>query len=192
MTTRALLTALILSISLLLSSCATITGSVTDEPIEPDPEGRTMGEVIDDKNLRTRLQVNLEKLDSRYADANVEIHVNAGLVLLVGQVPTPELVRQATTLLKSDPQVNAIHNHLTAEPNISTGLKANDRWLAIKTRSRMFTTDYFPSSKIEIVVQKGIVYLMGRVTEDTAEQAVGIASEVNGVQKVVMVFQIIS
>jgi osmotically-inducible protein OsmY len=106
-------------------------------------------------------------------------------------VPTDELINNATVLLKSDPQVKAIHNHLTAESNISTGLKANDKWLSVKTRSRMFTTDYFPSSNIEIVVQQGIVYLMGRVTEANAKQAVQIASEVNGVQKVVMVFQII-
>ncbi|MDO7642050.1 MAG: BON domain-containing protein, partial [Reinekea forsetii] len=61
----------------------------------------------------------------------------------------------------------------------------------VKTRSRMFTTDFFPSSNIELVVQQGIVYLMGRVSEKTAAQAVEIASEVNGVQKVVVVFQII-
>ncbi|WP_196157037.1 BON domain-containing protein [Reinekea sp. G2M2-21] len=177
--------------SLLLSGCATITGSMTDEPIQPDPQGRTMGEVIDDKNLRTRLLVNLEKLDERYKDANIDIQINAGIVLLVGQVPTENLISEATKLLKSDSQVKAIHNHLTAEPNISTGLKANDKWLSVKTRSRMFTTDYFPSSNIDIVVEKGIVYLLGRVTQETAEQAVQIASEVNGVQKVVMVFQII-
>jgi osmotically-inducible protein OsmY len=41
------------------------------------------------------------------------------------------------------------------------------------------------------VVHQGIVYLMGRVTKENAKQAVQIASEVNGVQKVVMVFQII-
>lgn len=181
----------IILISLLLSSCATLTGSVTDKPIEADPEGRTMGEVIDDKNLRTRLLVNLDKLDTRYKDANINIHVNAGIVLILGQVPSEDLIANATELLKSDPQVKAIHNHLSQEENISTGLKANDKWLAVKTRSRMFTTDYFPSSNIEIVVQKGIVYLMGRVSKDNATQAVQIASEVNGVQKVVMVFQII-
>ena len=178
-------------VTLILNGCATITGSVTDEPIQPDPQGRTMGEVIDDKNLRTRLLVNLVKLDERFEEANVDIHINAGIVLLVGQVPTENLINQATTLLKNDPQVKAIHNHLSAEPNLSTGLKANDKWLSVKTRSRMFTTDYFPSSNIDIVVQKGIVYLMGRVNQNTAEQAVQIASEVNGVQKVVMVFQII-
>ena len=177
--------------SMILTSCATITGSVTDEPIQPDPQGRTMGEVLDDKNLRTRLIVNLDKLDPRFEEANVDIQVNAGIVLLVGQVPTENLINEATKLLKSDPQVKAIHNHLTAEPNTTAGIKANDKWLGVKARSRMFTTDYFPSSNIEIVVQKGVVYLMGRVTNETAQKAVEIASEVNGIQKVVMVFQII-
>ena len=176
---------------LLLTGCATIRGSITEDPIRPDPEGRTMGEVIDDKNIQTRLKLNLVKLDQRYSDANVDIQVNAGVVLIVGQVPTTELVTLATGLLKTDTQIKAIHNHLTAEPNISTGLKANDKWLSVKTRSRMFTTDFFPSSNIELVVQQGIVYLMGRVSEKTADQAVEIASEVNGVQKVVVVFQII-
>jgi osmotically-inducible protein OsmY len=164
---------------------------VNDGPIETDPEGRTMGEVIDDKNMRTRLLVNLEKLDPRFEKAHINVHVNAGIVLLVGQVPSPEMVQQATELLRSDKQVVAIHNHLTAEDNLSTGLKTNDNWLALKTRSRMFTTDYFPSSKLDIIVEKGIVYLMGRVSQETAKQAVEIASEVNGVQKVVVVFQII-
>jgi len=175
----------------LLSGCATIRGSVTEEPIRPDPEGRTMGEVIDDKNIQTRLQVNLVKLDERYKNANVVIQVNAGVVLIVGQVPTAELVGTATGLLKTDSQIKAIHNHLTAEDSISTGLKASDKWLSVKIRSRMFTTDFFPSSNIELVVQKGIAYLMGRVSEKTAAQAVEIVSEVSGVQKVVVVFQII-
>jgi osmotically-inducible protein OsmY len=175
-----------------LSSCTMISRNVSDGPIEADAEGRTMGEVIDDKSIRTRLTVNLEKLDTRFDDAHITVHVNAGIVLLVGQVATADMITQATELLRSDKQIVAIHNHLTAEPNISTGLKTNDNWLALKTRSRMFSTDYFPSSKLDVVVEKGIVYLMGRVSKDTAEKAVAIASEVNGVQKVVMVFQIIS
>ncbi len=176
---------------ILVSSCTTITSSMTKEPIVTDPEGRTMGEVIDDKNLRTRLLVNLRKYDERYADVNLDIQINAGIVLVVGQVPVQELIIKATELIKKDNQVKAIHNHLTAEPGLSTGLKANDKWLGIKTRSRMFTTDYFRSSNIDIVVENGVVYLMGRVNEKTADKAVEIASEVNGVQKVVKVFQII-
>lgn len=175
-----------------ISGCSTLAGSLSEDPIAPDPEGRTMGEVIDDKNLRTRLQVNLDKQDDRFHKANINIHINAGIVLVVGQVPSSELINVATDVIKSDPQVEAIHNHLTAGKKRSSVLKANDKWLAVKTRSRMFTTDYFPSSNVEIIVELGTVYLMGRVTTETAKKAVEIATQVNGVQKVVMVFQIIS
>lgn len=177
--------------SLLITGCATLTGSMTDSPIEAKTEGRTVGETIDDNNLRTRLLVNLNKLDSRYTSANVDINVYTGTVLIFGQVPTADLVTRTTELLKNDPQVKAIHNHLTVEPNIAPSLATNDKWLAIKIRSRMFTTDNFSSSNIEITVQKGIVYLMGRVTEATGNRAVEIAQQVNGVQKIVWVFQVI-
>lgn len=183
---------LVAFLALLLTSCATITGSVTDEPLTVDTEGRTMGEVLDDNNLRTRLLVNLSKLDERYKKANVDIHVNAGTVLIVGQVPTDELVERATELLKDEAQVKSIHNRLSAGPNLSTRLKANDKWLAVKVRSRMFTTDYFPSSNVELVVQTGVVYLLGRVTQATAAEAVKITTEVNGVQKVVTLFELIN
>ncbi|TCS41732.1 BON domain-containing protein [Reinekea marinisedimentorum] len=180
-----------LTLLVVLNGCTTLTSAVTEDPITTDPEGRTMGEVIDDKNTRTRLAVNLEKYDERYKEANVDIYVNAGVVLIVGQVPTAEMVQRATELLSSDTQVQAIHNHLTAEPNIKTSLASSDKWLGVKVRSRMFSADNFSSSNIDVIVQKGVVYIMGRVTEETADRAVQIASEVNGVQKVVKVFQII-
>lgn len=174
-----------------LNGCTTLTSAVTEDPITTDPEGRTMGEVIDDKNTRTRLLVNLNKYDERYKEANVDIYVNAGVVLIVGQVPSTDMIPRATELLRTDAQVKAIHNHLTAEPNIKTSLASSDKWLGVKVRSRMFTTDNFSTSNIDVIVQKGIVYIMGRVTNETAAQAVQIASEVKGVQKVVKVFQII-
>jgi osmotically-inducible protein OsmY len=180
--------AVILTSLLLLSGCASLLGSATNEPIRPDTEGRTMGQVIDDNSLGTRLAVNLEKADERFSQSRVEIHVNAGVVLFVGQVPNTELIARATQVARNDPQVKAVHNHLSAGAPISAGVRTNDSWLAVKVKSRMFTTDEFSSSNVNIVVEEGVVYLLGRVTRDTAQKAVQIASEVSGVQKVVTVF----
>lgn len=178
----------IMSGVLALSGCASLLGSATDEPIMPDAEGRSMGQVIDDNNLATRLSVNLEKADQRFSQSRLGIHVNSGLVLLVGQVPSTDLIARATAVARNDPQVEAVHNHLTAKAPISAGVRTNDSWLEVKVKSRMFTTDNFSSSNVNIVVEEGVVYLLGRVTRDTAQQAVTIASEVSGVQKVVTVF----
>lgn len=178
----------IMSGFLALSGCASLIGSATDEPIVPDTEGRSMGQVIDDNSLATRLAVNLEKADQRFSQSRIGIHVNSGLVLLVGQVPSTDLVARATQVARTDPQVEAVHNHLSAKAPISAGVRTNDSWLEVKVKSRMFTTDEFASSNVNIVVEEGVVYLLGRVTRDTAQQAVTIASEVSGVQKVVTVF----
>lgn len=177
------------ALTLLLTGCASILGGVSgDEPITPDPQGRSMGEVIDDNSLATRLEVNLNKAAPGLEEGRVKVHANAGIVLLVGQVGSEALVRQASEVVRRDPAVKAVHNHLTAQPTLSAGVRANDSWLAVKVRSRMFTRDNFPSSHVEVIVEEGVVYLMGRVNESTASQAAQIATEVNGVQKVVTVF----
>ncbi|TXR51985.1 BON domain-containing protein [Reinekea thalattae] len=181
-----------LSMVLALTSCATITSPFIEQPITTNPEERTMGEALDDKNTRARLQVNLTKYDARFRDANVDIHVNVGTVLLVGQVPEKSMISLATQLVSKDSQVKTIHNHLTAEPNLGVGVSSNDKWLAVKVRSQLFANDDFSDSSLDIVVEKGVVYIMGRVTQETANKAVAIAAEVGGVQKVVKVFQIIN
>lgn len=178
----------VMSSFLALGGCASLLGSATDEPIVPDTEGRSMGQVIDDNSLATRLAVNLDKADPRFSQSQIDIHVNSGLVLLVGQVPSADLIARATEVTRNDPQVEAVHNHLTAKPPLSAGVRTSDSWLSVKVKSRMFTTDEFSSSNVNIVVEEGVVYLLGRVNRDTAQQAVTIASEVSGVQKVVTVF----
>ncbi|MFG1497659.1 BON domain-containing protein [Saccharospirillum sp. HFRX-1] len=178
-----------IALTLCLTGCASILGGVSgDEPITPDPEGRSMGEVIDDNSLTARLEVNLEKAAPGLKEGRVKVHSNAGIVLLVGQVASEALVRQASEVVRRDPAVKAVHNHLTVQESLSAGVRANDSWLAVKVRSRMFTRDNFPSSHVDVIVEEGIVYLMGRVSENTARQAAQIATEVNGVQRVVTVF----
>lgn len=178
-----------LALTLLLTGCASILGGVSgDDPITPSPQGRSMGEVIDDNTLTARLEVNLNKAAPGLKEGRIKVHTNAGIVLLVGQVANEALVRQATEVARRDPAVSAVHNHLTAQPTLSAGVRANDSWLAVKVRSRMFTRDNFPSSHVEVIVEEGVVYLMGRVTENTARQAARIATEVKGVQRVVTVF----
>lgn len=184
-----ILTLMPIALTLCLAGCASILGGVSgDAPITPNPEGRSMGEVIDDNSLTARLEVNLEKAAPGLKEGRVKVHSNAGIVLLVGQVANEALLRQASEVVRRDPAVKAVHNHLTVQESLSAGVRANDSWLAVKVRSRMFTRDNFPSSHVEVIVEEGIVYLMGRVSETTARQAAQIATEVNGVQRVVTVF----
>lgn len=178
-----------LSTVILLSGCANLFSRATgNQPIQTNPEGRSVGEVIDDNTLATRIRINLAAADNAFEQARVEVHAHAGVVLMVGQVPNGAMVNKATEVARSDPQVQAVHNHLAPKEPISMTVRTNDSWLAVKVRSRMFTTDDFTSSRVTVIVEEGVVYLMGRVSDQTARDAVRIAGEVSGVQKIVTVF----
>jgi osmotically-inducible protein OsmY len=48
------------------------------------------------------------------------------------------------------------------------------------------------SNAFDVHVERGVVYLMGRVTEREAQRVTDIARGINGVQKVVRVLEVIS
>jgi len=174
---------------LFLSGCAKVMYSVQgDKPIE-ESDSRTFGEVIDDNALETQIKVSILQADNALHDARIRVFSYHGKVLIVGQVPSEALKNKVTTAAKTLSKVKSIHNELTLGENIGVNIRASDSWLATKVKSRMFTTDNFPSRKIDIVTEDGVIFLMGIVDKNTAIQAGKIASEVNGVQKVVTLFE---
>ena len=56
----------------------------------------------------------------------------------------------------------------------------------------LFLLVIFFANSIKIVTHRGVVYLMGRVTEREANRAVELARGVTGVRKVVKAFELIS
>ena len=47
------------------------------------------------------------------------------------------------------------------------------------------------ANSIKVVTERGTVYLMGRVTQREADRATAIARQINGVQRVVRIFEVI-
>src|SRR5690606_17030013 len=76
----------LLIVILLTSSCVTIIDATTDEPIKADPNERSFGGYIDDKNIRTVVAVNIKKASAALDEAHVNVYVYNGVVLLTGEV----------------------------------------------------------------------------------------------------------
>ena len=171
---------------LLLSGCVS---NNTSADYSDDLSARTVGEVMDDNNIEAQVEEDIVASDAAYKDARIRVVAHSGKVLIVGQVPEQRLIPIATQVAQKVRKVTSVHNELTVGERLSAAVKANDSWQAIKVKSRMFTTDNFPSRNINIIVENGVVYLMGRVSDDIAKKAGQIAAEVSGVQKVVLLFE---
>jgi osmotically-inducible protein OsmY len=76
--------------------------------------------------------------------------------------------------------------------NTSIGSRTNDSILSSKVKASFVDAKDLQAQAAKVVTERGIVYLMGRVTEREAARFADVARSVPGVQKVVRVFEIIT
>jgi osmotically-inducible protein OsmY len=92
-------------------------------------------------------------------------------------------------VVKAIPDVRAVFNELTVSGITSLTSDANDVALTSQVKARMLRDERVPGTKIKVVTEAGVVYLMGLVTKTEAEAATDIARTTSGVAKVVTLFE---
>lgn len=83
-------------------------------------------------------------------------------------------------------------NEVAVGPASSLGSRSGDVVIQGKVKAKLIDARDLLSNAFYIVVERGNVYLMGRVTEREADRATEIARQISGVSKVVRAFEIIS
>jgi osmotically-inducible protein OsmY len=114
------------------------------------------------------------------------------VVLLTGEVPTEAdraVVEQAVAAVEN---VRAVVNELAVTPNATFATWSSDAVLAGKVKASFVDAADLQANALRVVAERGIVYLMGRVTPREAARAAELARSVPGVQRVVTVFETIS
>lgn len=184
--------ALSLLVTLVLSSgCGSFLAAIDSNPIEDDPGERTLGAKIDDESIETRAVVNLAAADEALEAANISVISYNGYVLIVGQVPTEELKKLASDELRKFRKVRRIYNELEVRGNSSAMTRSSDTWLTTKIKSGMLADSSVEASRVKIVTENGVVYLMGLLSHAEAKRVSDSARGNSGVQKVVALFEYI-
>lgn len=114
------------------------------------------------------------------------------LVLLTGDVVTEgdkAAIEQAVSKVDN---VKSVVNELVVMGSLSLGSRTNDALISTKVKASIVDTKDLYANSVKVVTERGVVYLLGRVTEREATQAANVARGVTGVQKVVRVFEILS
>jgi osmotically-inducible protein OsmY len=173
-----------------LSACAPVVlGGVALGGIVA-ADRRTTGAQVEDESIEIRA-VNL--LHGQYAErAHVNITSYNRQVLLTGEVPTAADIQRAQELIGSLENVRAVVNELAAMPPTTLAQRSNDTFITGKVRASLVDAKDLTANSFKVVTERGVVYLMGRVTPREAQRATSLASGVTGVVKVVRVFEPLS
>ncbi|EKT4466504.1 BON domain-containing protein [Pseudomonas juntendi] len=181
-----------LTLCLSISGCSSVLTSARNSPIEDDRGTRTIGSKIDDSLIETKVSVNIAKANADL-DKGSHIVVSSynGIVLLAGQTPRADLKSLAEQTAGQVQRVKKVHNELQVMQPSSILARNNDAWLTTKIKAQMLGDANVPSTRIKVITENGIVYLLGLVTQQEANAATNVVQGVSGVQKIVKLFEYI-
>lgn len=180
--------ALLLSVSLGLQGCvaAVVGGTAVVANIAADP--RSTGTQLDDQNTEFEIIRVLQRNQKLQQQGSVTPVVYSGRVLLIGTVPTEALKETAYNLAREVKNIIDIYNYIQVSPRISLTQATKDTWITSKIKSDLLLNPKVKSSRLKVITEDGIVYLLGIVTPEQGLTAAQIASKVDGVKKVITIF----
>jgi len=85
--------------------------------------------------------------------------------------------------------VRQVHNELVVAANLPLGQRMTDTWLETRVQAELATNESIDSSRIEVISENSTIYLMGIVTRQESQQIVNAISGINGIQRIVKVFE---
>lgn len=154
---------------------------------------RSLGNRIDDQFIAPDVAHAIKDahVDLSTTTSRIVVTSYNGIVLVAGQTPRAELKELAGKAAESVPSAKKVHNELQVATPTSGLVRSNDGLLTGNIKTRMLSYNDVPATKIKVVTENGTVYLLGIVSRAEANRATAVAQEVNGVQKIVRLFEYI-
>lgn len=150
---------------------------------------RTSGAQVEDQAIELKAGARVRELATL---GNVNVTSYNRMVLISGEVPSEDEKRKVEDAVSRLDNVRSVVNELAVAGNASLGSRSSDTVLSAKIKATFVDAKDLQANALKVVTERGIVYLMGRVTEREATRSANLAATVPGVQKVVRVFEIIS
>jgi osmotically-inducible protein OsmY len=153
---------------------------------------RTAGIQLEDEAIELRTEIGLRSQLPK--NSHVRISSYNRLVLITGEVNNESERLQVERFVKSQDNVKSVINDSIISPESSLAQRAQDTLITARVRAQLIQAKDIHSSAVHIVTERGIVYLMGRLTPREAQRVTDLisSSNVSGLQKVVKVFESIS
>jgi osmotically-inducible protein OsmY len=151
---------------------------------------RTLGAQTEDKAIAIKADLRLPKLTGK--DVHINVNSFNRQVLLTGEVKDEAMKAAVEREVKAIDNVASVVNELQVAGPASYTSRSNDALITTKVKASLVDMKTISATSFKVVTERGVVYMMGRVTEREGRVAADVARNVSGVAKVVKVFEYIS
>ena len=151
---------------------------------------RSTGTQTDDETAEWKA---MQSIPAQYKDLT---HANFTAynrrLLITGETPSEEAKSGIEAKVRTIDGIREVYNELGIGPASSLGSRSTDSFITSKVKARLVDSNQVSANHIKVVTERGIVYLMGIVSEREAKVAVAVARTTDGVRKVVNVMEVVS
>ena len=174
---------------LTLPGCAPVivAGAATGAAVAHDR--RTFGSMIDDQTIELKAGAAIVSDATLRSQTHINITSMNGIVLLTGEATTLEDRDQVLKLVREVNGVRRISNEMRITSPSPIGRRAQDSLITSAVKSRLLVAKDVDPTRIKVVTENNAVYLMGIVTRDEGEHAAAHAATIDGVDRVVKIFE---
>lgn len=184
------LTAAILASTLATGCAPLLIGGAMVGGVSVATDRRTSGAQLEDETIEVKAAARVRE------QLGEKVHVNINsynrVALITGEANSEEARAALDGIVGGVENVQKVLNETAVMAASSLGNRSNDVIIQGKVKAQLIEARDLLSNAFYVVVERGQVFLMGRVTEREADRATEIARQVGGVRKVVRAFEIIS
>lgn len=180
-----------LALSGLLAGCAPLLlGGAAVGGALMYKDRRTTGTQLEDEGIEIKAAARLRERLGDKAHLNVTSYNRIALV--TGEVASDADRAMVDEVVTKVENVRSVVNESTVMGISSMTARSNDLIITSRVKAALIDANDLPVTAVKVVTERGVVYLLGRVTEREATRATELSRGVSGVAKVVKVFEIIT
>ena len=189
---RAALTAVaVATLGLSLQACAPlVVGGVAATGVMVAVDRRTSGTQLEDEAIE--LKAASQVRDVLGDKGHINFNSFNRQLLLTGEVPTEADKAKVERVAAQVENVRSVVNELAVLGNSSLTQRSSDTLVSGRVKAAIVDAKDLSIHAFDVITERGTVYLMGRVTQREANRVTDVVRSVQGVQRVVRVFEVIS
>lgn len=172
-----------------LSGCALVaaTGVAAGTGVAISEDRRTTGTMVQDESIEFKSNRRIKEKFGR--KVHVDVTSFNRHVLLTGEAASATVKNEIEDIVRAVEGLHDVTNKIAVGEVRPLTARTHDALITSKVKTRFVNEGIFQANHVKVVTEDGVVYLLGLVDREEAQNAVKIAKSTSGVRKVVQVFE---
>jgi osmotically-inducible protein OsmY len=150
---------------------------------------RSAGTIVDDAAIELKAGNAIFADDDLGKKAHINITSYNYVLLLTGETPTAAMRDRAVNIARHVDKVRKVYNEIVVAPPTSLKSRSTDAWITAQIKAKLLGRKQVSAANIKVVTENRTVYLLGLVNHTEAREATEVARHVDGVARVIALFE---